>query len=111
MKNGSKNGNDYVTKKDLTEALDDAVAQIVGAVSKTLEDYPTKDDVKDFATKDDLKNLATKDDLENVKTELKTEIREIKGQLNDLKADVPTPQELNDHETRILKLEKTVFSS
>jgi hypothetical protein len=111
MKNGTKNGNDYVTKKDLTEVLDDAVAQIVGAVSKTLENYPTKDDVKDFVTKDDLKILATKDDLEDVKTELKTEIREIKGLLNDLKADTPTPQEIQNHEQRILKLEKTVLTS
>jgi hypothetical protein len=104
MKNGNKNGNDYVTKKDLTEALDDAVAQIVGAVSKTLEDYPTKDDLNDV-------KIELKEEISDVKDELKGELREVKNQITDLKADSPTSQEYQDHETRILKLEKTVLSS
>ncbi len=95
-----------ITKKVLQDTIDDAIAELMGSLVKVVA---TKDDLKDFVTKDDLKNLATKDDLKEVKDELKFDIKEIRRQINDLKADVPTPQEYRDHDKRITKLETAVF--
>lgn len=101
--------NDYVTKKDLKDTVDQAVMDIISAISKTLINFATKNDLKKFATKDDLKNLATKNDLVGVEHRLDAQIKDLKRDINDLKADTPTPQEFQKHGERILRLENAVF--
>lgn len=96
-----------ITKKDLTieisslrkeikKDLEDAVAQVIEAVMK----WGTG-----LATKEDLKRV--EDRLVNVEIEVK----DVKRTINDLKADLPTPQEFVLHDKRIGRLEKAVFSS
>ncbi|OGG26101.1 hypothetical protein A2960_03840 [Candidatus Gottesmanbacteria bacterium RIFCSPLOWO2_01_FULL_39_12b] len=80
-------------KREIKSVIENAATQILDAVSRGFEV---------LATKDDLKRVENK--LESVESELKREI-------NDLKADTPTPQEYRNHEKRISRLEKTVFSS
>lgn len=86
-----------LTKKDVkdivTNIVKDAATQILDAVTRGFEVV---------ATKDDLKRVENK--LDKVESELKREI-------NDLKADTPTPGEFRDHEKRINKLEQSVFPS
>lgn len=89
-----------ITKKNLQEAIDEATADIISAVVKGFEAVPTKDDLKSFVTKDDLKSTEIK---------LSNEIKDVKRQINDLKADTPTPQEFVYHEKRITKLEAAAF--
>lgn len=60
------------TKRD----LEDMGAHIVGAISKTLEEY---------ATKDDLKNLATKDDLRHVEEKLSKKIDNVASDVSGLR--------------------------
>lgn len=90
---------DYVTKAD----LEDAIAQIVGAISKTLENMATKDDLKG------VENRLGK--VENRLDGVEAEVKDVKRSINDLKADLPTPQEFKNHEKRISRLETTVFPS
>lgn len=97
---------------------------------KIKDEFGTKDYLKRFATKDDLrdelKKYATKDDIEDFKEEFNSKITEFKSEILDsvdavmgeIKA-VRENQEahnfsheridddLDDHETRIGKLEKT----
>lgn len=83
-----------ITKKNLQEAIDEATADIISAVTKGFE------------------TVATKEELREVKEEIlevKADVKDIKRQINDLNADTPTPQEFNDHEKRIGKLETAVF--
>ncbi len=80
------------TKRD----LEDLGAQIVSAVSKSMED---------LATKEDLKSLATKKDLEGVATNLKKleekvdlmggDVSDIRRRVIDLETDTPTRNEFN----------------
>lgn len=99
-----------ISKKDLQEAIDQAIVDIIESISKVVA---TKDDLKNFATKDDLKSVETKlsNDLKSVETKLSNEIKDVKRQINDLMADTPTPQEFKDHEKRIKSLESAVFPS
>lgn len=97
-----------ISKKDLQEAIDKAIGDIIDSISKVVA---TKEELKSLATKDGLKNLATKDDLNNLETKLSNDIKDVKRQINDLKADTPTPQEFKDHEKRIRSLETAVFPS
>ena len=100
-----------LTKKDLKEEiaslrkefkkdLEDAIAQIMESIMK----WGTG-----LATKEDLKSFTTKDDLNDFKEEVRGEFKEVKRHINDLKADLPTPQEFAGHEKRIANLETAVF--
>lgn len=80
-------------KKEIKSVVEDAATQILDAVTRGFE------------------VVATKDDLKTVKDELKADIKDVQRQINDLKADTPTPQEHRDHEKRINKLEQSVFPS
>ncbi len=84
-------------RKAIKEDIETAVAQVIETV------------MKNCAMKEDLKSLATKEELREFKEEVRGEFREVKRQINNLKTDTPTPQELADHERRIKKLEGAVF--
>lgn len=77
-------------RKDINKDIETAVAQIVDAV---------------------VKHTASKDDLKDFKEEVTGEFKEVKRQINVLKADTPTPQEFTSHEKRISKLESAAFPS
>lgn len=93
-------------KTEVKELIDQAVVDVIESISKVAA---TKNDLKKCATKDDLKKLATK--VDHAETTLSNEIKDVKRQINDLKADVPTPQEIQDHEKRIKRLETAVYPS
>jgi len=93
-------------------------------VMKTVKSPPsTKQDIDnlykkikgEFATKDDLKAFATKDDLKQVKDEIVEMKDEIMGELKSQQENQEIHNyshsrindDLDDHETRIRKLEKT----
>lgn len=95
-----------VTKKDLQDAIDEATADIISAVTKGFETLATKEELKTLATKEELVG-----EIGSLKSELKADINDIKRQINDLKADLPTPQEVGNQDKRISKLEKAVFSA
>lgn len=95
-------------RKELKEDIETAVAQIMESIVKLVA---TKEDLKFLAAKDDLKAFAAKDDLKNTETRLSNEIKDVKRQIDDLKADTPAPQEFADHEKRISKLENGVLPS
>lgn len=82
-------------KKEIKDDIEEVVAQFADTMVKMLG------------------MVATKDDLKNVEDRLigvESDVRDIKRNINDLKADTPTPQEFADHERRITKLEKVTFS-
>ena len=100
--------------KELKDVIDTAVVQIVKAVSKTLEDYPTKVEIKvqfDGVNKclDKVENRLDK--VENRLEKVEFAVKDVKRDLNDLKADTPTMQDVQNHEKRILKIEQVVLSS
>ena len=74
-------------RKEFKEEIETAVAQVIEAV------------MKHTASKEDLKRV--EDRLANVEIG----VIDVKRSINDLKADIPTPQEFDDHEKRITKLE------
>lgn len=83
-----------ITKKNLQEAIDEATADIISAVTKGFE------------------TVATKEELREVKEEIlevKADVKDIKRSINDLKADLPTPEEYKNHDKRISRLETAVF--
>lgn len=86
-----------ITKKDLQDAIDEAAADIISAVSKGFETVATKEELRDVK--------------EELSEKIESEIKDVKRTINDLKADTPTPQEFTNHEKRISKLEATVFPS
>jgi len=99
-----------ISKKDLQEAIDEATADIISAVSKGFETVATKDDVQDLGSRID----RVEDRLDKVEDRLdkvEVELKDVKRSINDLKADTPTPQEFANHERRISKLETAVFPS
>lgn len=87
-------------RKESKEDIETAVAQIIEAVMKYT------------ASKDDLKRV---DDtllkVEDRLTKVEVEVKYVKRSINDLKADIPTPQEFTDHGKRISKLENAIFPS
>lgn len=87
-------------RKEFKDDIETAVAQIMDSIMK----WGTG-----FATKEDLKSFTTKEDLKGFREEVKSEFRDVRRQINDLKADLPTPQEFANHEKRITKLEVAVF--
>lgn len=93
------NQNSFVTKNDLKgefqcfekkfdKKIEDAVGQIISAVAKGFEE------------------TATKEDLQQVQSDVK----DIKRQISDLKADTVTDSQFKVHEKRIVKLENKVFA-
>lgn len=80
-------------RKELKDDIETAVAQVIDTM------------IKFTASKEDLKRV--EDRLANVEIEVK----DVKRSINDLKADIPSPQEFTAHEKRIGRLEKTVFAS
>lgn len=88
-------------RKDITKDIETAVAQIINAV------------IRHTASKEELKRVKGElsEKIDTVKSELSSEIQGVKRQINDLKADTPTPQEFTSHEKRISKLESAVFPS
>lgn len=85
-----------VTEKDLQEAIDEAIADIIGAVNKGFENVATKDDINAM-----IKRLDS----------VEVDVKDVKRTVNDIKADTPSPQELEKHDKRIARLEKAVFQS
>lgn len=95
-------------RKEFKEEIETAVAQIMESFIKY---GATKEDLKKLATKEDL-NMVRKElkgDINSVREELKGDIKDLKRDINDLKADTPTPQEFQNHEKKISKLETAVF--
>lgn len=100
-----------LTKDDLKDALSDqrkeinknietAIAHVINAV------------IEHTASKEDLKRVEGRlGDIENRLEKVETDVSHIKRSINDLKADVPTPQDFANHEKRIGKLETAVFPS
>lgn len=78
-------------RKDINKDIETAIAQVIDAV------------IKHTASKLELQEF--KDEFKEFKEDVGTEFKEVKRQINDLKADLPTPQEFADHEERITKLE------
>lgn len=80
-------------RKELKNDIETAIAQVIEVV------------IKYTASKEDLKKVEEK------LGKIEVEVKDVKRSINDLKADVPTPQEVIDHENRISKLENAVFPS
>jgi len=116
-------------RDEFNQAINDAVAQISGAIIKSLQNTATKDDLKNLATKDDLKNTATKDGLKNLATKddikrVESDLSEVKEKVNNLETDMkvvkrgidilqkttPNKIDFNDHEKRIKRLESTILN-
>lgn len=94
-----KTGSDLntpVTKRD----MEDIVVQFAGIVAKTLEDYPTKEDLKAFATKEDLK--ATEKRLGDKIDDLGADISDHRRRIRDLETDTITRREFNEFKTKVL---------
>ncbi len=72
----------------------------VFATKDDLKQFATKDDLKQFATKDDLKQFATKDDLKQLREDI---IHDVADMLDNKIGPI-----LNNHESRIDRLEKSV---
>jgi hypothetical protein len=91
------------------------------AAKADLAGFATKADLERFATKADLERFATKADLAELKSQLRTDIEAVRGDVK-LVYDVVIAQDarnkandkehkaveerLNDHDLRILRLEK-----
>ena len=96
-------------KKATLDSLDKKIDQLGLRVFGIEKRFATKKDLERFATKDDLKKYATKDDIINFKDEILGEIRDMRDEnvlitgRNSINRDM-----LEDHETRIGKLETAV---
>lgn len=75
--------------------LDDLGAHIITAISKTLENYPTKDDLKR-----ELK--ATEERLEGKIDDVAADVSDIRRRVIDLETDTITRREFNDFKTKLL---------
>jgi len=76
--------------------LDDLGTHIITAISKTLEDYATKDDLKKLAKAEDLKRVEDKVD------DLSGDVSDIRRRVIDLETDAVTRREFNDFKTKLL---------
>ena len=109
-----------ITNKGLSTMIEDLAVMMKEGFDDIHERFATKDDLKRFATKDDLKRFATKDDLNRkidkvlVKEDYTAQlIKEVRTELvastgarlrQEDKID-KNKEALNNHETRIKKLE------
>ncbi len=82
-----RNLNAPTTLKD----LDDLAAHIITAISKTLEDYPTKDDLKIETHR-----------LEGKIDDVASDVSEIRRRVIDLETDTVTRTEFNDFKAKVL---------
>jgi uncharacterized protein YlxW (UPF0749 family) len=86
------------------EDLEVAVAHIVSAIGKTLENYPTKEDLKNLATKEDLNRVEKKvnkldqkvSEMDYKLNNVAADTSDIKRRLTDLEHDTPTQKEVDD---------------
>ncbi len=76
--------------------IDDAVTQIATVISKTLEDYATKDGVKKLAKAEDLKRVEDKVD------DVASDVSDIRRRVIDLETDSVTRREFNAFKTKLL---------
>lgn len=84
--------NNPATKDDLKlleKKIDEFTDQIISATGKGFEELNNK--------------------IDSTETELKKEIRYLKDDVNNLKADSPSKIEFQNHEKRISRLEKATF--
>lgn len=111
VENSAKNLKEEISSS--AKALrDELKAEIVSSAKSLRKEF--KKDIEDTVAQVIefvMKYSASKDDLKEFKEEVKSEFSEVRRQLNDLKADTPTPQEFTSHEKRISKLESAVFPS
>lgn len=85
-----------ISKSSTVGDLDDLAAQIVTAIGKTLESYPTKEDLKPLATKEDLKPLEKKVDT------IDYNVSDIRRRVIDLETiDPPTRAEFNELKAKV----------
>lgn len=82
-----RNLNAPTTLKD----LDDMAAHIITAISKTLEDYPKKEDLKKEV-----------DRLEDKIDDVAVDVSEIRRRVIDLETDTVTRREFNELKTKLL---------
>lgn len=104
--------NSYVTKDQLRtefekfeKKIEAKFDQIIAAVAKGFEETASKNDLKLTETR--LEKRIEK--VENRLSRVESGISEIKRNVNDLKADTITDPQFNNHERRIVKLEKKAF--
>jgi len=88
-----------LTRKDLKEEIENAIAQISKAVEKSLEDLATKEEMRGMEKR-----------LGDRIGRVESEVSYLKSDIRDLKADAPTAKEFHGHEVRISRLEKSVFA-
>lgn len=86
-----RNLNAPTTLKD----LDDLASHIITAISKTLEDYPKKEDLKK-----ELK--ATEDRLDAKIEDVAADVSDIRRRVIDLETDTVTRREFNELKTKLL---------
>lgn len=92
-----KNGSSPATKDD----LEIAVAQISNAVIKTLQNYPTKDDVPSKADHRRLENKVNQldekvNDLDHKVDNLASDVSDVRRRVIDLEHDTPTQREVDE---------------
>lgn len=84
-------------------------------IEKLKEVFPTKEDLERFATKEDLKNHPTHDWMQNIIDQLiktmgemfETQNQRLDKRFDEIHNDITAHQrQLDNHETRILKIEK-----
>lgn len=80
--------------------LDDLATHIITAISKTLEDYATKDDLKKLATRDDVKTEVRR--LEGKIDDVASDVSEIRRRVIDLETDTVTRTEFNEFKAKVL---------
>ena len=98
--------NNFVTKMDLKEALEEFAEQIISSTAKGFLGVEGRLD-KVEGRLDKVENKLTTL-IENVE-ETKQRTIEVKRRIVDLEADKPTKNEFINHEKRISKLEKKVY--
>lgn len=84
--------------------LDDLGTHIITAISKTLEDYPTKEyldkKLEKFVTKDDLKTEVKR--LEGKIDDVASDVSDIRRRVIDLETDTVTRTDFNELKVKVL---------
>ena len=91
-----RNFNAPTTLKD----LDDLGTHIIVAISKTLEDYATKEDLKNLFQKEDLNVAVGK--LEGKIDDVAADVSEIRRRVIDLETDSVSRRDFNEFKTKVL---------